>query len=48
MNSIISMCVLEHCTDKISNSFYSVPVIHFPWSDKGRELRLQKSRSSQV
>ncbi|KAF4124940.1 uncharacterized protein GMORB2_3779 [Geosmithia morbida] len=29
-----------------SNSFYSVPVIHFPWSDKGRELRLQRNRSA--
>ncbi|KAH6900503.1 GPR1/FUN34/yaaH family-domain-containing protein [Thelonectria olida] len=26
-----------------SNSFFSVPVIHFPWSDKGRELRKEKS-----
>lgn len=22
-----------------SNSFFTVPVFHFPWSDKGRELR---------
>lgn len=22
-----------------SNSFFLVPVLHFPWSDKGRELR---------
>lgn len=22
-----------------SNSFFTVPVWHFPWSDKGREMR---------
>ena len=22
-----------------SNSFFVVPVVHFPWSDKGREMR---------
>ncbi|KAH7155720.1 GPR1/FUN34/yaaH family-domain-containing protein [Dactylonectria estremocensis] len=26
-----------------SNSFFQVPVFHFPWSDKGREQRMQKS-----
>jgi hypothetical protein len=22
-----------------SNSFFVIPVAHFPWSDKGREMR---------
>ncbi|WAO84439.1 Acetate permease A [Fusarium falciforme] len=26
-----------------SNSFFQVPVIHFPWSDQARELRKQKT-----
>lgn len=26
-----------------SNSFFLVPVVHFPWSDKGREARRKKS-----
>ncbi|KAJ3520498.1 hypothetical protein NM208_g13681 [Fusarium decemcellulare] len=26
-----------------SNSFFQVPVIHFPWSDQGRELRQKKT-----
>jgi succinate-acetate transporter protein len=28
-----------------SNSFYLIPVFHFPWSEKGREARLAKSNS---
>ncbi|KAK4097082.1 hypothetical protein N658DRAFT_518825 [Parathielavia hyrcaniae] len=28
-----------------SNSFFLIPVFHFPWSEKGRELRLAKSAS---
>jgi hypothetical protein len=26
-----------------SNSFFQVPVFHFPWSDKGKELRATKA-----
>lgn len=25
-----------------SNSFFCVPIYHFPWSDEGRERRLKK------
>jgi len=28
-----------------SNSFFTVPVIHFPWSDKGQEMRAKKTDS---
>ncbi|KAL2018747.1 hypothetical protein VTK56DRAFT_453 [Thermocarpiscus australiensis] len=28
-----------------SNSFFLIPVFHFPWSEKGREARLAKSAS---
>ncbi|VUC29270.1 unnamed protein product [Clonostachys rosea] len=27
-----------------SNSFFSVPVIHFPWSDQGKELRMKRAK----
>ncbi|KAI9682013.1 MAG: hypothetical protein M1817_000067 [Caeruleum heppii] len=27
-----------------SNSFFLLPVVHFPWSDKGREMRKKSSR----
>ncbi|KAK7218073.1 hypothetical protein V2G26_006076 [Clonostachys chloroleuca] len=27
-----------------SNSFFTVPVIHFPWSDKGKQLRGKKTQ----
>ncbi|ROV94840.1 hypothetical protein VPNG_09294 [Cytospora leucostoma] len=30
------------------NSFFLVPVFHFPWSEKGREVRLAKSMSHTV
>lgn len=28
-----------------SNSFFVVPVVHFPWSEKGRSARLRKTAS---
>ncbi|KAL1859826.1 hypothetical protein VTK73DRAFT_7438 [Phialemonium thermophilum] len=28
-----------------SNSFFLVPVFHFPWSEKGREIRIAKTES---
>jgi len=28
-----------------SNSFFLIPVMHFPWSDKGREMRDDKKGS---
>lgn len=28
-----------------SNSFFLIPVFHFPWSEKGREARLTKAAS---
>jgi hypothetical protein len=28
-----------------SNSFFVVPVLHFPWSEKGRSARLRKTTS---
>ena len=28
-----------------SNSFFLIPVFHFPWSEKGRENRLAKTSS---
>lgn len=28
-----------------SNSFFLIPVFHFPWSEKGREARLAKTAS---
>lgn len=31
-----------------SNSFFVVPVAHFPWSDKGRESRMKKTESHTV
>jgi len=31
-----------------SNSFFLVPVFHFPWSEKGREARLAKTQSQTV
>lgn len=31
-----------------SNSFFIVPVFHFPWSDKAREERLAKTSSARV
>ncbi|KUI55800.1 Acetate permease A [Cytospora mali] len=31
-----------------SNSFFLVPVFHFPWSEKGRETRLAKAQSHTV
>jgi succinate-acetate transporter protein len=40
-------CALAGIQDS-SNSFFSVPVIHFPWSDKGRELRKAKSAEHTV
>ncbi|KAF4917813.1 Acetate permease A [Colletotrichum viniferum] len=38
-------CALAGLQDD-SNSFFQVPVFHLPWSDKGREIRKAKSRSS--
>ncbi|TDZ40660.1 Acetate permease A [Colletotrichum trifolii] len=38
-------CALAGIQDD-SNSFFQVPVFHLPWSDKGREIRKAKSRSS--
>lgn len=29
-----------------SNSFILPPVVHFPWSEKGREARLEKQKSA--
>jgi len=31
-----------------SNSFFLIPVFHFPWSEKGREARLAKTESQTV
>jgi len=31
-----------------SNSFFLIPVFHFPWSEKGREARLAKSERATV
>lgn len=31
-----------------SNSFFLIPVFHFPWSEKGREARLTKQASHTV
>lgn len=31
-----------------SNSFFTVPVWHFPWSDKGREARRKKNDDEKV
>ncbi|KAI9840860.1 MAG: hypothetical protein M1838_003877 [Thelocarpon superellum] len=31
-----------------SNSFFLIPVLHFPWSDKGRESRLAKTERQTV
>ncbi|KAH8887337.1 hypothetical protein GQ53DRAFT_749817 [Thozetella sp. PMI_491] len=31
-----------------SNSFFLIPVFHFPWSEKGRETRLAKPESHTV
>lgn len=31
-----------------SNSFFLIPVFHFPWSEKGREARLSKQTSHTV
>lgn len=29
-----------------SNSFFLIPVFHFPWSEKGREARLARSETN--
>ena len=34
--------MLSGIADK-SNSFFTIPVFHFPWSEKGREDRRKKS-----
>jgi succinate-acetate transporter protein len=31
-----------------SNSFFTVPVWHFPWSDKGREAKAKKDDDMKV
>ncbi|KAK3362015.1 GPR1/FUN34/yaaH family-domain-containing protein [Lasiosphaeria ovina] len=31
-----------------SNSFFLIPVFHFPWSEKGREIRVNKSERDTV
>ncbi|KAI4224280.1 MAG: hypothetical protein L6R36_004775 [Xanthoria steineri] len=31
-----------------SNSFFIVPVVHFPWSSKGKEMRMEKSERQKV
>lgn len=36
------------CPHLSSNSFFLIPVFHFPWSEKGREARLTKSASHTV
>lgn len=28
-----------------SNTFFVVPVVHFPWSEKGRQTRLERKES---
>lgn len=33
----------KHVLTTCSNSFFAVPVFHFPWSDKGIEMRKQKN-----
>lgn len=35
-------------TNAHSNSFFLIPVFHFPWSEKGRENRLAKQASHTV
>jgi hypothetical protein len=34
---LFSFC--EYSTNKLSRSFFVIPVAHFPWSDMGRERR---------
>jgi hypothetical protein len=29
-----------------SNSFFLIPVVHFPWSEKGREARAKTERET--
>lgn len=31
-----------------SNSFFVIPVAHFPWSDKGREAKLERQRTKEM
>ena len=31
-----------------SNSFFLIPVFHFPWSEKGREARMTKTERETV
>lgn len=33
-------------TSSHSNSFFIIPVFHFPWSDKGREARVKTERET--
>ncbi len=40
--------VLEHFADGLAPSFFIVPVIHFPWSSKGKEMRMEKSERQKV
>ena len=36
------------CFPENSNSFFLIPVFHFPWSEKAREARLVKEESARV
>jgi hypothetical protein len=37
---------LTQCFSLSSNSFFLIPVFHFPWSEKGREERLASKTAS--
>jgi uncharacterized protein len=39
-------CLGGLLTEWHSNSFFLIPVIHFPWSDKGREARAKTARET--
>jgi len=42
---LLKRCLAEESelTSTLSNSFFVVPVAHFPWSVKGRERRAPKT-----
>lgn len=42
LSRIMDLRTWADAIDFNSNSFFLIPVFHFPWSEKGREARLAK------
>ncbi len=49
MNVMLYYCKEVSLTQMLnSNSFFTIPVFHFPWSEKGREVRATKTERETV